>query len=59
MLEGLDVVEDEYSVNGTMTYENGLGIDDKLRSKNVTTLRYFLTDHLGSTDDVSERDNHQ
>ena len=32
-----------------MTYENGLGIDDKLRSKNVTTARYFLTDHLGST----------
>ena len=26
-----------------------MGIDDKLRSKNGNTVRYFLTDHLGST----------
>ena len=36
-------------MNGITTYQNGLGIDDKLRSKNGTTVRYFLTDHLGST----------
>ena len=36
-------------MNGITTYQNGLGIDDKLRSKNGTTVRYFITDHLGST----------
>ena len=49
MFDGLDVVEDEHSVNGITKYENGLGIEDKLRSKNGTTALYFLTDHLGST----------
>ena len=36
-------------MKGVTVYQNGLGIDDKLRSKNGTTVRYFITDHLGST----------
>jgi RHS repeat-associated protein len=31
-----------------------LGIDDKLRSKNGPTVRYFLTDHLGSTEALAD-----
>ena len=34
--------------------QNGLGIDDKLRSKNGTTVRYFITDHLGSTEALTD-----
>ena len=45
----LDVIREAHSANGITKYENGLGIDDKLRSKNGTTVRYFITDHLGST----------
>ena len=47
--DGWDVVREDHSVNGITTYQNGLGIDDKLRSKNGSTIRYFITDHLGST----------
>ena len=36
-------------MNGITLYQNGLGIDGKLRSKSGNTFRYFLTDHLGST----------
>ena len=36
-------------MKGVAVYQSGLGIDDKLRSKNGNTVRYFLTDHLGST----------
>ena len=42
-------MREDHSVNGITTYQNGLGIDDKLRSKNGNVVRYFLTDHLGST----------
>ena len=41
-------------MNGVTTYQNGLGIDDKLRSKNGNTIRYFLTDHLGSTEALTD-----
>jgi hypothetical protein len=37
-------------VNGTLTkYQNGPGIDNKLKLVTGTTSKYFLTDHLGST----------
>ena len=47
--DGWDVIREDSSLKGVTVYQNGLGIDDKLRSKNGTTVRYFLTDHLGST----------
>ena len=31
-----------------------MGIDDKLRSKNGTTIRYFIADHLGSTEALTD-----
>ncbi|MBP9663045.1 MAG: RHS repeat protein [Pyrinomonadaceae bacterium] len=46
--DGLDVVLDDQQ--GTLTkYQNGPGIDNKLKSGPSTTARYFLGDHLGST----------
>jgi len=46
--DGLDVVMDD--VNGTLTkYQNGPGIDNKLKLVTGTTSRYFVSDHLGST----------
>ena len=47
--DGWDVIREDSSLKGVTVYQNGLGIDDKLRSKNGTTVRYFITDHLGST----------
>ena len=41
-------------MNGVTVYQNGLRIDDKLRSKNGTTVRYFLTNHLGSTEALTD-----
>ena len=35
-------------------FHDGLRIDEKLRSKNGTTVRYFLTDHLGSTEALAD-----
>ncbi len=46
--DGLDVVMDDD--NGTLTkYQNGLGIDNKLKMNVNGTAKYFLQDHLGST----------
>ena len=46
--DGLDVVLDDS--NGTLTkYQNGPGIDDKLKSVSGTTTKYFLDDMLGSS----------
>jgi RHS repeat-associated protein len=46
--DGNDVVLDD--INGTITkYQNGPGIDDKLKTKTGTTSQYYLQDHLGST----------
>ena len=42
-------MREDHSVNGITLYQNGLGIDDKLRSKKGNVVSYFLTDHLGST----------
>ena len=44
----MDVVADDNG--GTLTkYQNGLGIDDKLKVSINGTAKYFITDHLGST----------
>ena len=46
--DGMDVVADDN--NGVLTkYQNGLGIDDKLKVSINGTAKYFITDHLGST----------
>lgn len=51
--DGLDVlVDDEY---GTLTkHQNGPGIDNKLRAQTGSTVNYFLTDHLGSTNGLAD-----
>ncbi len=44
----MDVVADDNG--GTLTkYQNGLGVDDKLKLSSGGVSKYFLTDHLGST----------
>ncbi len=46
--DGLDVVLDDD--NGVLTkYQNGLGIDNKLKLTSGGVSKYFLQDHLGST----------
>ena len=46
--DGLDVVMDDDAETGITKYQNGLGIDDKLKLSNGGTASYFLGDHLGS-----------
>lgn len=46
--DGLDVVMDD-AETGITKYQNGLGIDDKLKLTNSGNASYFLGDHLGST----------
>jgi RHS repeat-associated protein len=46
--DGLDVVADDNSGVSTK-YQNGLGIDNKLKMITNGTAKYFLADHLGST----------
>jgi len=51
--DGEDVLVDDDA--GTLTqYLNGEGIDNKLRSQTGTTVNYFLTDHLGSTNGLAD-----
>ena len=46
--DGLDIVMDDNS--GVLTkYQNGLGIDNKLKLTSGGVSKYFLQDHLGST----------
>ncbi|MCC6329082.1 MAG: RHS repeat protein [Acidobacteria bacterium] len=47
--DGLDVVMDDDNNTGLTKYQNGLGIDDKLKFSNAGASSYFLQDHLGST----------
>ncbi len=47
--DGLDVVMDNDAEIGIAKYQNGLGIDDKLKLTNTGGASYFLRDHLGST----------
>ncbi len=45
---------DDDSVTGISTYQNGLGIDSRLKVSNSSTAGYFLTDHLGSTNGLTD-----
>jgi hypothetical protein len=47
--DGLDVVLDDDATTGITKYQNGLGVDDKLKLTNGSVSKYFLADHLGST----------
>jgi RHS repeat-associated protein len=51
--DGLDVIQDNDSNTGITKYQNGLGIDDKLKLKNGSNSSYFLADHLGSTNGLT------
>ena len=46
--DGMDVVMDDGSA-GIIKYQNGLGIDNKLKVSIDGTAKYFLQDHPGST----------
>ncbi|HKP68704.1 MAG TPA: RHS repeat-associated core domain-containing protein, partial [Pyrinomonadaceae bacterium] len=46
--DGLDVVMDDDMTTGITKYQNGLGIDDKLKLSGGGVSKYFLADHLGS-----------
>jgi len=46
--DGLDVILDDGS-DGVIKYQNGLGIDDKLKFTVNGQAKYFLQDRLGST----------
>ncbi|MCW5958626.1 MAG: RHS repeat-associated core domain-containing protein [Pyrinomonadaceae bacterium] len=51
--DGQDVLVDDN--NGVLTkYQNGLGIDDKLKISLNGTAKYFLADHLGSTNGLAD-----
>ncbi len=48
--EGLDVMyEDSDDWEGAVKYQNGLGIDNKLKQETGGSASYFLQNHLGST----------
>ncbi len=51
--DGLDVLVDDEA--GTLTkYINGSGIDKKLRLQTGSDVKYFLADHLGSTNGLAD-----
>jgi RHS repeat-associated protein len=51
--DGQDVLVDDNS--GTLTkYINGAGIDNKLRTQTGSAVNYFLADHLGSTNGLTD-----
>lgn len=47
--DGLDVIMDDDTTTGVTKYQNGPGIDDKLKLTNGGVSKYFIADHLGST----------
>lgn len=51
--DGQDVVMDDDIVSGITKYQNGVGIDNKLTAKTGSTVKYFLADHLGSTNGLT------
>lgn len=51
--DGHDVLVSYYGGSPTK-YQNGPGIDNKLQSKTGSTVRYFLADHLGSTNGLAD-----
>lgn len=53
--DGLDVIQDRNGAGVvTASYINGLGIDNKLRQTVNGQTQYFLTDHLGSTNGLTD-----
>ncbi len=52
--DGHDVLLDDDANTGTTKYLNGPGIDNKLRVQNGSDVKYFLTDHLGSTNALAD-----
>ncbi len=51
--DGADIIVDDN--NGTLTkYLNGPGIDNKLRVQTGSDVKYFLSDHLGSTNALTD-----
>ena len=52
--DGHDVLLDDDANTGTTKYLNGPGIDKKLRVQNGSDVKYFLTDHLGSTNALAD-----
>ena len=51
--DGEDAVADDDG--GTLTkYQNGPGIDNKLRVQTGSDVKYFLSDHLGSTNGLAD-----
>jgi RHS repeat-associated protein len=51
--DGEDVLLDDNSGNLTK-YQNGPGIDNKLSVRTGTDVKYFLADHLGSTNGLAD-----
>ena len=52
--DGQDVMLDQNSDGTSVTYLNGLGIDNKLRQTVNGQAQYFLSDHLGSTNALAD-----
>ena len=52
--DGLDVIQDDNGADGVTRYQNGLGIDDKLRIESECGVQYFVKDHLGSTNALAD-----
>jgi len=51
--DGQDVILDDDIVTGITKYQNGPGIDNKLRQTNGSATTYFVADHLGSTNGLT------
>jgi RHS repeat-associated protein len=52
--DGQDVILDQNSDGTSVTYLNGLGIDNKIRQTVNGQAQYFLSDHLGSTNALTD-----
>jgi RHS repeat-associated protein len=52
--DGQDVLMDNDSVSGVTKYQNGFGIDNKLKQTAGSIASYFLADHLGSTNALTD-----
>jgi RHS repeat-associated protein len=52
--DGEDVILDQNSDGTSVTYLNGAGIDNKLRQTVNGQAQYFLSDHLGSTNALTD-----
>jgi RHS repeat-associated protein len=52
--DGQDVILDQNSDGTSVTYLNGAGIDNKIRQTANGQAQYFLSDHLGSTNALTD-----